>query len=140
MDFSQFMVQQGLYIAAGLYVLGTLIKNTPFLPDWVIPWILIACGIVAAGFSMDGGFTMKNIVQGIFAAGAATLTNQTWKQSTKREPGTVYLNNVGYNIPQEGVEEIEEVPDTHALDVVEDPEGYDGAEQTENKESENDDH
>jgi|GEM_PF-633455 len=104
MDFTQFIVQQGLYIAAGLYVLGLIIKNVPFIPDWVIPWILIGGGIAAAGLSMEGGFTIHNIIQGIFAAGAAVLTNQTYKQSSQREPGKIYMNNVGYNVPQEGVE------------------------------------
>lgn len=122
MDFSQFIVQQGIYIAAGLYVLGVLIKNTPVIPDWVIPWILIACGIIAAGFSMEGGFTIQNIIQGVFAAGAATLTNQAWKQSIKREPGTMFLNHTGYNLPQEGVAlpEIDELPKPKAFGETED--------------------
>lgn len=104
MDFTQFIVQQGLYIAAGLYVLGMLIKKVPFIPDWLIPWILIACGITATGLSMEGGFSIQNIFQGIFAAGAAVLVNQTYKQSSKREPGLSYMNRVGYNAPQEGIE------------------------------------
>ncbi len=104
MEFTQLIAKQGLYIAAGLYVLGLIIKNVPMIPDWVITWILIACGIVAAGFSMEGGFSVENVIQGVFAAGAAVLTNQTFKQSSKREPGKTYMNHFGYNIPQEGVE------------------------------------
>lgn len=122
MDFSQFIVQQGLYIAAGLYVLGVFFKNTPAIPDWVIPWILIACGIIAAGISMEGGFTFQNIIQGVFAAGAATLTNQAWKQTIKREPGTMFLNHTGYNLPQEGEElsEIDDLPQPKAFGEIED--------------------
>lgn len=103
-DFTQFLVQQGVFIAAGLYVIGAIIKRASFVPNWVIPWILLVCGPIAAGFSMPGGFTVENIFQGIFAAGAAVLTNQVWKQTKEQEPGKDYLNNVGYNEPQEGVE------------------------------------
>lgn len=102
-DFTQFMVQQGIFIAAGLYVLGAIIKRAPFVPNWLIPWILLVCGPIAAGLSMEGGFTVNNIFQGIFAAGAAVLTNQVWKQTLEQEPGKDYMNNIGYNEPQEGV-------------------------------------
>lgn len=102
-DFTQFMVQQGIFIAAGLYVLGAFIKRAPFVPDWLIPWILVLCGPIAACLSMEGGFTVYNVFQGIFAAGAAVLTNQVWKQTREQEPGKNYMNNVGYNEPQEGV-------------------------------------
>jgi len=53
---------------------------------------------------MEGGFSIENVIQGVFAADAAVLTNQTFKQSSKREPGKTYMNHFGYNIPQEGVE------------------------------------
>lgn len=104
MDFSQFMSQQGLYIAAGLYVLGMIIKKMTVIPDWVIPWILIAGGIAASCLSIEGGFTIENIIQGIFSAGAAVLTNQTIKQTRSRKPGDAFLSNKGYNEPQEGIE------------------------------------
>lgn len=104
MEFSQFMTQQGIYIAAGLYVLGAIIKKTTFVPDWVIPWVLIACGIAASCLSIDGGFTIENIIQGIFSAGTAVLANQAVKQTISREPGEAFLSSKGYNEPQEGVE------------------------------------
>jgi hypothetical protein len=102
-DFTQFLVQQGVFIAAGLYVLGSIIKRAPFVPDWLIPWILLICGPIAACLSMEGGFIVENVFQGIFVAGAAVLTNQVWKQTRAQEPGKNYLNNVGYNEPQEGI-------------------------------------
>lgn len=83
MDFMQFIIQEGLIIAAGLYVIGMIIKGIPKIPDWLIPFVLVALGVVAAGFSMDGGFTIGNIIQGVFAAGAAVLVNQGIKQAAK---------------------------------------------------------
>lgn len=80
MDFISLLVDQGIAISAALYVTGMIIKKIPHIPNWSIPGILTVLGILAAVFSMDGGFTVHNICQGIFAAGAAVLTNQTIKQ------------------------------------------------------------
>jgi hypothetical protein len=85
MDFMQFIIQEGLIIAAGLYVIGVIIKGIPNIPNWIIPFVLVALGVLAAGFSMDGGFTIANILQGIFAAGAAVLVNQGIKQASERD-------------------------------------------------------
>jgi hypothetical protein len=85
MDFMQFIIQEGLIIAAGLYVIGVIIKGIPNIPNWIIPFVLVALGVLAAGFSMEGGFTIANILQGIFAAGAAVLVNQGIKQVSERD-------------------------------------------------------
>jgi len=80
MDFSSLLVEQGVIIAAALYVVGMIIKKIPHIPNWLIPVILTVLGILAACLSMSEGLTVNNICQGIFAAGAAVLTNQTVKQ------------------------------------------------------------
>ncbi len=85
MDFMSFIVEQGLVIAAALYVVGEIFKRIPQFPDWLIPVMLMVLGILAAGFSLNGGFHVENIMQGVFAAGAAVLANQTIKQVSKRE-------------------------------------------------------
>lgn len=87
MDFMKFLVEQGVIIAAGLYVFGVFLKKAPFMPDWLIPFILTVLGVAAAGFSMEGGFTVNNILQGIFAAGAAVLANQMHKQAATQDVG-----------------------------------------------------
>lgn len=80
MDFVGLLVDKGVGIAAALYVVGMIIKKIPHVPNWLIPIILTVLGILAAGFSMSGGFSIHNICQGVFATGAAVLTNQTVKQ------------------------------------------------------------
>lgn len=90
MDFMNYITQSGLIIAAGLFVVGLLIKPASFIPDWLIPELLLVLGILAAGFSMDGGFTVTNILQGVFATGAAVLVNQVGKQVVTQDVGTKY--------------------------------------------------
>lgn len=90
MDFTRFLIQQGIIIAAVLYIIGTFLKRTPFVPDWLIPYILTVLGAVAAGFTMAGGFTAENIFQGIFAAGAAVLTDQMQKQASLKSVGDAF--------------------------------------------------
>lgn len=80
MDFMSLLVDKGVGISAALYAIGMIIKKIPHIPNWLIPIILTVLGILAAGFSMVDGFSIHNICQGIFAAGAAVLTDQTVKQ------------------------------------------------------------
>lgn len=111
MDFVTLMVEGGVFIAAGLYVVGLMLKKTPIVPDWVIPWALAGLGIVAAGFSMEGGFTVENILQGLFACGAAVWGNQAYKQTTLREPGEKFMNLFGSNEDQIPIDTIIEPED-----------------------------
>ena len=87
MDFMGFLLEQGVVIAAALYVLGMFMKKAPFIPDWSIPFILTGLGVAAAVFSMQGGFTVGNALQGVFAAGAAVLAHQMGKQAAARDVG-----------------------------------------------------
>ncbi|WP_025844761.1 phage holin family protein [Brevibacillus agri] len=79
----QYMVDKALIVVVVLLVLGYFLKRTPHIPDWSIPWLLtlagifLACGILQA-------YTIENIVQGILAAGVASLTHQLWKQTTEK--------------------------------------------------------
>lgn len=90
MDFMNYLTQSGLLIAAGLFVIGLFLKGASFIPDWLIPEILLVLGVLAACFSIEGGFTVSNILQGVFATGAAVLVNQVGKQVVKQDVGTKY--------------------------------------------------
>jgi hypothetical protein len=80
MDILKYINENYLILVAALYVLGVFIKNSPKVPDWTIPWILL---IISIGFSVwMGGFSAAVVVQGMLVAGAAVLTNQLFKQTT----------------------------------------------------------
>lgn len=106
MDFMALLINDGFLIAAGLYVIGIFLKKTPFIPDWLIPYILAVMGMLGAGFSIEGGFILHNILQGIFAAGAAVLANQMKKQATIQDAGDTfsYRMEQADNRPMDNVE------------------------------------
>lgn len=79
-------LSENMYVAAvALYIIGVIIKKIPQIPDWVIPFVLCALGILAgvlligvpAG-NVDG--YVNGSIQGVLAAGAAVLINQGYKQ------------------------------------------------------------
>jgi len=61
-----------------LYIIGLIIKKTPKIPDWIIPIILLALGIVGGGVIV--GWTASGIIQGALAAGLTVYGNQLYKQ------------------------------------------------------------
>lgn len=93
MEITKFILENMLILVGVLYVLGMFLKATPKVPDWLIIWILLPVGIIAAivyaGFGLDQGFTPQavtiNVVQGVLITGVAVLINQLIKQTKNRE-------------------------------------------------------
>lgn len=104
MDFMDLIVREGIAIAAGLYLIGVFLKKAVFIPDWLIPFILLVLGIVAAGFSIEGGFSVSNILQGVSATGLAVLGNQSFKQICSKDPGEAFVETYGGDDPDEAGE------------------------------------
>lgn len=83
----QYMADKALVVVVLLLIIGYVLKRTPHVQDWMIPWALIALGIFLACVVLQA-LTAESVVQGILAAGIATLTHQLWKQTTdKRKEG-----------------------------------------------------
>ncbi len=76
----QYMVPQALIVVVALLVIGYFLKKTPIIKDWLIPWILVCVGIILAWGVLEA-ITIQATIQGILAAGVATLTHQLWKQT-----------------------------------------------------------
>ncbi|GGC87739.1 phage holin family protein [Enterococcus wangshanyuanii] len=64
----------------GLYVLGFVIRDTPRIPSWLIPYILLVVSCVISP-QILGGYNAENIVQAIIAAGMAVYGDQLIKQA-----------------------------------------------------------
>lgn len=75
-----FLADNMYIVAVVLYIIGVFCKMIPKIPDWVIPFVLTAVGIVF-GLLIVGG--AGGVLQGILAAGLAVLVNQGYKQITK---------------------------------------------------------
>lgn len=66
-----------------LLVLGYFLKRTPRIQDWMIQWFLTVAGVVLACGILQA-ITVESVVQGILAAGIASLTHQIWKQTPEK--------------------------------------------------------
>ncbi|MPN32836.1 hypothetical protein SDC9_180317 [bioreactor metagenome] len=81
MEIINYIMDNALVIIPALWILGTIIKAIPFIPDWTIPLILLAAGVPAAmaiiGWNVDGA------IQGVLVTGAAVYGNQLVKQLSK---------------------------------------------------------
>ena len=79
-DLVELIQENMVVLVAVLYVLGMLLKNTPRVPDWTIPWTLLVVGISLA--VVMGGLCADSIIQGVLVTGATVLINQLIKQTT----------------------------------------------------------
>ncbi|WP_336634186.1 phage holin family protein [Lysinibacillus fusiformis] len=73
-----YIIEQALIVVPVLLVIGQVLKNTPKMQDWLIPYILLVFGITFTIGVM--GITMQSIVQGVLVSGAAVFSNQLYKQ------------------------------------------------------------
>jgi len=76
-----FMLEQALVLIPVLWIIGAIVKRTPFIPDWLIPYILLVLG--AVGGLVTVGVSAEGVIQGILAAGAAVLGHQLVKQTSE---------------------------------------------------------
>lgn len=79
----QFIDAELLILVPVLWIVGAIVKRTPKIPDWAIPYALVILGVILAGLMK--GFTAGTVAQGIIAAGVAVLGHQLIKQPTKKE-------------------------------------------------------
>lgn len=90
---AEYVKPELLVIAVVLYALGMFLKAAPGIYDWVIPFALLASGIVLAilylAIMLDRGFVPKTILegfmQGIICAALSVFTNQLIKQAQKKD-------------------------------------------------------
>ena len=85
-DFWEYIQPEVYILIPALYIIGLFAKKVPKIPDWIIPFVLLAFGLIGAISII--GFTIYGIIQGVFVAGVAVFANQIWKQIFKARDGT----------------------------------------------------
>lgn len=91
MDFTQYIKPELLLLMPVLWALGSFLKSTPNVRDWLIPYILMGVSIFLTGlwvFSMEGVTPIgifTAITQGLLIAGTSVGANQLVKQAGKRD-------------------------------------------------------
>jgi RsiW-degrading membrane proteinase PrsW (M82 family) len=83
MDIMKYIVEEALIVIPVLWVLGTLLKRTPKVQDWMIVWALFVVGILLTISLL--GFTAQAIMQGVLVSGAAVLGHQLLKQTIEKK-------------------------------------------------------
>lgn len=78
-----YIIEQALIVVPVLLVIGQVLKNTPKMQDWLIPYILLLLGVAFTIGIM--GINMQAIVQGVLVSGAAVFANQLYKQYSDKE-------------------------------------------------------
>ncbi|PWU67547.1 MULTISPECIES: phage holin family protein [Gracilibacillus] len=78
-DFRALLRDDFYFIVPALWFIGYACKRTPLIPDWLIIWILLACGIFAACHLF--GWNIRSMVDGIIATGVAVFSHQLVKQT-----------------------------------------------------------
>lgn len=48
MDILEYVFQEALILIPVLYVIGMFIKSTPNIASWIIPWVVLALGVIGA--------------------------------------------------------------------------------------------
>lgn len=80
---NEYIVEQALIVIPVLLILGYLLKNTPNVKDWLIPYVLLVIGVVFAVALI--GFSPDAVIQGVLVSGAAVFGNQLYKQAKNHE-------------------------------------------------------
>lgn len=78
---NEYLIQEALIVIPVLLILGKIIKETPKVKSWTIPYILLILGI-AITFALLG-FNVDAFIQGVLVSGAAVFGHQLYKQATE---------------------------------------------------------
>lgn len=78
----EYLIDEALGVIPVLFILGAIIKNTPNVKDWIIPYFLLVIGV---GFTIALlGFNVDAVIQGVLVIGAAVFGNELIKQAIER--------------------------------------------------------
>lgn len=78
-DFQIYLTQEVLVLIPALWFISYLLKSTPFVYDWLIPWITLLLGV--AGVIALLGISAENVIQGVIVA-AVTITGNHLAKET----------------------------------------------------------
>lgn len=80
---NEYLIEEALMVIPVLLILGKIIKETPNVKSWLIPYFLLFIGVVLTVFLL--GFNIDAVIQGILVAGAAVFGHELYKQARERD-------------------------------------------------------
>jgi 4-hydroxybenzoate polyprenyltransferase len=72
-----------IIVVAACWAIGTVLKNTPRVPDWTIVYIVTTAAIVAVVTLQ--GMTTQSVIQGVLCGAFAVYGHQVIKQTKDRD-------------------------------------------------------
>ena len=64
MDLIKFVPEHLMILVVGIFIIGTFLKKTPKINDWLIPWILLVLGIIGS-IALNNSLSVTSIIQGV---------------------------------------------------------------------------
>lgn len=83
MEIMEFLLDEALILIPVLLIVGKLLKQTPNVADWMIPYVLLGVGVTLSLLVM--GVHVDAVVQGVLVTGAAVFSHQLFKQAKTKE-------------------------------------------------------
>lgn len=78
----KFITEQALILIPTIYILGMFIKSVEFIPNRIIPIVLLCIAIILS--MCLNGRGIHSLIQGILTAGVAVFFNQMYIQLFKK--------------------------------------------------------
>lgn len=78
-----YLFEEALILIPVLLIIGKIIKQTPWIRDWLIPYILLLLGTASTIYLL--GWHFDAMLQGILLTGTAVYGNQIFKQTKGRK-------------------------------------------------------
>lgn len=69
MDIVDLVNDRLMVVIPVLWFIAAVLKNTPYIKNWLIPWIICFLGIVLC--IVIAGFDIQSVLQGILCSGIA---------------------------------------------------------------------
>lgn len=78
-----YLFEEALIIIPVLLIIGKMMKQTPWIRDWLIPYCLLLLGTSFTIYLL--GWHVDAVLQGILLTGTAVFGNQLFKQVKERK-------------------------------------------------------
>lgn len=78
MDINSFISNNVYIVSIVLFIIGLILKNTPKIPNWSIPYVLCILGIIFCNIIL--GLSLNSCFQGLLTTGLAVYVHQVGKQ------------------------------------------------------------
>lgn len=82
MEIVEFVHGDALILVPFLWIIGAILKKTPRIHNWLIPWILLIISIISSSILMS--FTMDSIIQGVISTGVAVFGHELFKETVQK--------------------------------------------------------